>query len=58
MTLALVCVGVRPADAVAASLTYQFVSFWLQLPVGWVVWMQLRRRRTVSAPDASGLVAA
>jgi hypothetical protein len=49
---------VRPADAVAASLTYRFVTFWLQLPVGWVVWMQLRRRRTVSAPDAAALVAA
>jgi len=58
LTLALVCVGVRPADAVAAALTYRFVSFWLQLPVGWVVWMQLRRRRTVSAPDEAALVAA
>ena len=58
LTLALVCVGVRPADAVAAALTYRFISFWLQLPVGWVVWMELRRRSPTSAFDEPGLVPA
>jgi putative heme transporter len=58
LTLALVGVGVRPADAVAAGLTYRFISFWLQLPVGWVVWMELRRRSSASAPDEPGLVPA
>jgi Lysylphosphatidylglycerol synthase TM region len=58
LTLTLVCVGVRPADAVAAALTYRVISFWLQLPVGWVVWMELRRRSTLSAPDEAALVPA
>jgi uncharacterized membrane protein YbhN (UPF0104 family) len=58
LTLALVCVGVRPADAIAAALTYRFISFWLQLPVGWVVWMELRRRSTASAPHEPGLIPA
>ena len=58
LTLALVCVGVRPADAIAAALTYRFISFWLQLPVGWVVWMELRRRSSASPADEPALVPA
>jgi uncharacterized protein (TIRG00374 family) len=46
LTLALVCAGVRPADALAASLVYRFVTYWLQLPVGWLAWAGLRRATT------------
>jgi uncharacterized membrane protein YbhN (UPF0104 family) len=43
LTLALVCAGVRPGDALAGALTYRFVTYWLQLPVGWVAWAGLHR---------------
>jgi uncharacterized protein (TIRG00374 family) len=53
LTLALVCAGVRPADALAAALIYRFVTYWLQLPVGWLAWAGLRRATTT--PSTVGL---
>jgi uncharacterized protein (TIRG00374 family) len=41
--LVLVCVGVAPANALAATLLYRLASFWLQLPAGWAAWAYLRR---------------
>lgn len=43
LALALVAAGVRPADAVAAVLTYRLITFWVLLPVGWALWARLRR---------------
>jgi len=43
LALALVGVGVRPADAIAAVLTYRLITFWVLLPVGWALWARLRR---------------
>jgi uncharacterized membrane protein YbhN (UPF0104 family) len=36
LTLALVCAGVRPDHAIAATLIYRLVSFWTTLPAGGV----------------------
>ncbi|HEV3351872.1 MAG TPA: lysylphosphatidylglycerol synthase transmembrane domain-containing protein [Acidimicrobiales bacterium] len=43
LALALVGAGVRPADAIAAVLTYRLITFWVLLPVGWALWARLRR---------------
>jgi hypothetical protein len=59
MVIALVCAGVKPGDALAATFAYRLVSFWLQLPAGWLAWASLRRRRDVPSPTETGdLVAA
>jgi putative heme transporter len=44
MSVALICIGVRPERALAAVLVYRLVSFWIALPVGWLAWLGLRRR--------------
>ena len=44
LTVALVCSGVRPDNALAAALLYRLVGFWSTLPVGWLAWSWLRRR--------------
>jgi putative heme transporter len=43
MALALVCAGVPAADALAATLAYRLVTFWLQLLPGGMAWLALRR---------------
>jgi hypothetical protein len=59
MALALICVGVHPSDALAATVAYRLVSFWLQLPIGWVAWVGLRRvRDDRSVRRSTALVAA
>src|SRR4029077_17068303 len=47
LALALVGAGVRPADAIAAVLTYRLITFWVLLPVGWALWARLRRAPVV-----------
>jgi putative heme transporter len=49
LTVALVCIGVKPADAVAATLVYRLVGFWSTLPAGWLAWSSLRRREQPEA---------
>jgi uncharacterized membrane protein YbhN (UPF0104 family) len=44
MSLALVCAGARPGDAIGAVLVYRVVSFWIPLPIGGLAWRALRRR--------------
>jgi uncharacterized membrane protein YbhN (UPF0104 family) len=59
MVIALVCAGVTPCDALAATLAYRLVTFWLQLPAGWLAWATLRRVRDDRFLHRSrGLVAA
>jgi uncharacterized membrane protein YbhN (UPF0104 family) len=48
LALALVGAGVRPADAIAAVLTYRLITFWALLPVGWALWAWLRRAPLVA----------
>ena len=48
LALALVGAGVRPADAIAAVLTYRLITFWVLLPVGWALWAWLRRAPVVA----------
>jgi uncharacterized protein (TIRG00374 family) len=43
MALALVCAGVPAPDALAATLAYRLVTFWLQLLPGGMAWLALRR---------------
>ena len=59
LAVVLVSAGVPAADAVAGALVYRFVSHWLQLPLGWAVWVSLRRRVDAhpdhTDTDATGL---
>jgi uncharacterized membrane protein YbhN (UPF0104 family) len=41
--LALICAGVRAPDALAATLAYRLVTYWLQLLPGGIAWLTLRR---------------
>ena len=58
MVVALVAAGARPQDALVATLAYRLVSFWLQLPVGWVAWATLRRGRDQVSPGQDGALVA
>jgi uncharacterized protein (TIRG00374 family) len=44
LTAALPLAGVRPADAILATLAYRLVSYWLPIPVGLVALALYRRR--------------
>jgi uncharacterized membrane protein YbhN (UPF0104 family) len=44
VTVALMCIGVRPDAALAVALVYRVVSFWITLPVGWLAWAHLGRQ--------------
>jgi uncharacterized membrane protein YbhN (UPF0104 family) len=44
--------GVPGPDALAATLLYRLVSYWLPIPVGGVAYL-LFRHRYASGPDAS-----
>jgi uncharacterized membrane protein YbhN (UPF0104 family) len=57
MVLALVCAGVKPGDALIATLTYRLITFWLQLPAGWLAWASLRRAHERSVHPPAGLLA-
>ena len=48
LALALVGAGVRPADAIAAVLTYRLITFCGLLRVGWALWARLRRAPLVT----------
>ena len=50
MTLALICIGVRPAPALAVVLVYRLVSFWLTLPLGWFASRYLARAESAQSP--------
>jgi hypothetical protein len=54
LTIALVCIGVRPADALAVALVYRLVSFWATLPMGWLAFAHLRRLENRTAPAGGG----
>ncbi|HLH46487.1 MAG TPA: YbhN family protein [Acidimicrobiales bacterium] len=43
LTVALVTFGGAEASAVAAVLIYRIISFWAELPVGWVAWLAVGR---------------
>ena len=53
LTAALVAAGIRPADALLATLAYRVVSYWLPLPAGLVATILFRRRygRVPDPPD-------
>ena len=51
MTLALICIGVRPAPALAVVLVYRLVSFWLTLPLGWFASRHLARAESTQSPS-------
>jgi uncharacterized membrane protein YbhN (UPF0104 family) len=44
LTTALVAAGIRPADALLATLAYRVASYWLPLPAGLVASIVFRRR--------------
>ncbi len=44
LTAALVAAGIKPADALLATLAYRVVSYWLPLPAGLVATILFRRR--------------
>jgi uncharacterized membrane protein YbhN (UPF0104 family) len=44
LTAALVAAGIKPADALLATLAYRVVSYWLPLPAGLVASILFRRR--------------
>ena len=59
MIIALVCAGVKPSDALAATVAYRLVTFWLQLPLGWLALATLRSvPYNRSARQREGLAAA
>ncbi len=53
LTAALVAAGIKPADALLATLAYRVVSYWLPLPAGLVATILFRRRygRVPDPPD-------
>jgi uncharacterized membrane protein YbhN (UPF0104 family) len=54
MALALICAGVRAPDALAATLAYRLVTYWLQLLPGGIAWLTLGR----SLPTSTAAVTA
>jgi len=50
MSVALICIGVRPAPALAVVLVYRLVSFWLTLPLGWFASRYLARAESAQSP--------
>jgi uncharacterized membrane protein YbhN (UPF0104 family) len=44
LTAALVAAGIRPADALLATLAYRVASYWLPIPAGLVATILFRRR--------------
>ena len=44
LAVGLIAAGAHPTGAVAAVLIYRLITFWLLLPVGWGLWVALRRR--------------
>jgi len=52
MTVALACIGVQVAPAVAVVLTYRLLSFWITLPTGWLASRYLARaERSTTSPQ-------
>ena len=45
LTVALVAYGGAETSTVAAVFLYRLVSFWGELPVGWIAWAWLARQR-------------
>jgi putative heme transporter len=58
ITVALVAYGGLETSTVAAVVLYRIISFWGELPIGWVAWALLsrkrRRRHHEDAPSATG----
>ncbi|HVC68945.1 MAG TPA: YbhN family protein [Acidimicrobiales bacterium] len=55
LTVALVAFGGAETSTVAAVLLYRILSFWIELPLGWVTWavIVLSDRRTEPMPEMS-----
>lgn len=51
----LVLHGVAPTRAIAATVLYRLISFWLLLPIGWSYWgfLKMRARRSDSPAEAT-----
>jgi uncharacterized membrane protein YbhN (UPF0104 family) len=50
MTVALACIGVQAAPAVAVVLIYRLLSFWITLPTGWLASRYLIRAERSTTP--------
>jgi uncharacterized protein (TIRG00374 family) len=48
LTIALVAFGGAEGTAIAAVLVYRIISFWSELPVGWLAWGLVRRSEAVA----------
>lgn len=60
LQIALVAFGGDATSTVAAVLLYRILSFWVELPIGWVTWGYLAwagRRQQAVAPTAAALPA-
>ena len=52
--LTLAAAGLRPSQALAAVLLYRLVSFWLVAAAGWLIFLWLRRHRSLARRRAVG----
>ncbi|MEU0665400.1 YbhN family protein [Streptomyces lavendulocolor] len=50
----LVSYGLRGEEAIAATLLYRIVSFWVMQPIGWATWLVLTLRAGPPAPPPAG----
>ncbi|MBC9723928.1 YbhN family protein [Streptomyces sp. TRM68367] len=51
----LISYGLRPDQAIAATLLYRILSFWTLQPIGWATWLGLTlRARSPAPPSARG----
>lgn len=57
LTVALVAYGGAETSTVAAVFLYRLVSFWGELPVGWVAWAWLARQRRRSLREVEAATA-
>ena len=46
--------GLRPDQAIAATLLYRIAGYWVLQPVGWATWIALTLRARRPAPDPAG----
>nr|WP_258404950.1 lysylphosphatidylglycerol synthase transmembrane domain-containing protein [Streptomyces sp. FR1] len=46
--------GLRPDQAIAATLLYRIVGYWVLQPIGWATWIGLTFRARRPAPDRTG----
>ena len=46
LTAGLVASGLRPAEALGSVLIFRLISFWLVTLIGWIIYSDLRRKKT------------